>query len=158
MSPGSRFFWGNASQVSDCGNSGLLVPLSMVLNDASQSWGGANVCPIPDPRNPLLTLSVAASLGCLRKRTHLGDVQCRQMFGKTDPSVHSFIHSLIHSMRSYHILGSFFFFFFFYGIGVWMQDLHLEPLHQPYFCEEFFEIGSLMNYLLRLASNRNLPE
>jgi hypothetical protein len=23
-----------------------------------------------------------------------------------------------------------------------LQGLHLEPLHQPYFCEGFFEIGS----------------
>jgi hypothetical protein len=34
------------------------------------------------------------------------------------------------------------FFFFFCSTGVWTQDLHLEPLHQPYFCEGFFEIGS----------------
>jgi hypothetical protein len=31
---------------------------------------------------------------------------------------------------------------FFGGIGVWTQSFHLEPLHQPYFCDEFFEIGS----------------
>jgi hypothetical protein len=31
---------------------------------------------------------------------------------------------------------------FFCGTGVWTQGLHFEPLHQPYFCEGFFEIGS----------------
>jgi hypothetical protein len=36
----------------------------------------------------------------------------------------------------------FFFFFFFCSTGVWTQGLHLEPPHQPYFCEGFFEIGS----------------
>jgi hypothetical protein len=29
-------------------------------------------------------------------------------------------------------------FFFFCGTGVWTQDLHLEPLHQPYFHEVLF--------------------
>jgi hypothetical protein len=38
-------------------------------------------------------------------------------------------------------LGSFFFFFF-CGPGAWTQSLNLEPLHQPYFCEGFFKIGS----------------
>jgi hypothetical protein len=33
-------------------------------------------------------------------------------------------------------------FFFFGCAGAWTQDLHLEPLHYPYFCEGFFEIGS----------------
>jgi hypothetical protein len=28
-------------------------------------------------------------------------------------------------------------FFFFCGTGAWTQGLHLEPLHQPYFCEGF---------------------
>jgi hypothetical protein len=27
---------------------------------------------------------------------------------------------------------------FFCGTGAWTQGLHLEPLHQPYFCERFF--------------------
>jgi hypothetical protein len=31
--------------------------------------------------------------------------------------------------------------FFLCGTGAWTQGLHLEPLYQPYFCEEFFEIG-----------------
>jgi hypothetical protein len=31
---------------------------------------------------------------------------------------------------------------FFCGTRVWTQGLHLEPLHQPYFCEGIFEIGS----------------
>jgi hypothetical protein len=35
-----------------------------------------------------------------------------------------------------------FFFLFILGTGAWTQGLHLEPLHQPYFCEGFFEIGS----------------
>jgi hypothetical protein len=26
----------------------------------------------------------------------------------------------------------------FWGTGAWTQDLHLEPLHQPYFCEWFW--------------------
>jgi hypothetical protein len=34
------------------------------------------------------------------------------------------------------------FFFFFRGTGALTQGLHLEPIHQPYFCEGFFEIGS----------------
>jgi hypothetical protein len=33
-------------------------------------------------------------------------------------------------------------FFFFCSTRVWTQGLHLEPLHQPYFCEGFIEIGS----------------
>jgi hypothetical protein len=37
----------------------------------------------------------------------------------------------------------------FWGTGAWTQDLHLEPLHQPYFCEGFFET------LPGLASNLN---
>jgi hypothetical protein len=33
--------------------------------------------------------------------------------------------------------------FFFFALRFWgLKGLHLEPLHQPYFCEEFFEIGS----------------
>jgi hypothetical protein len=28
------------------------------------------------------------------------------------------------------------------GPGAWTQGLHFEPLHQPYFCEGFFNIGS----------------
>jgi hypothetical protein len=39
-------------------------------------------------------------------------------------------------------IGTILFFFFFCGTGAWTQDLHLEPLHQPYFCEEFLERGS----------------
>jgi hypothetical protein len=35
-----------------------------------------------------------------------------------------------------------FFFFFTCSIGAWTQGLHLEPLHQPCFCERFLEIGS----------------
>jgi hypothetical protein len=31
--------------------------------------------------------------------------------------------------------------FFFCGTGAWTQGLHLEPFHQPYFYEGFFEIG-----------------
>jgi hypothetical protein len=34
-------------------------------------------------------------------------------------------------------------FFFFCCTGAWTQGLHLEPLHQPYFCEAFFETESL---------------
>jgi hypothetical protein len=30
---------------------------------------------------------------------------------------------------------TFLFFFFFSGIGVWTQGLHLEALHQPFFCD-----------------------
>jgi hypothetical protein len=33
---------------------------------------------------------------------------------------------------------SFFFFFFLSSTGVWTQDLHLEPLHQPFYCDFFF--------------------
>jgi hypothetical protein len=29
----------------------------------------------------------------------------------------------------------------FYSTEAWIQGLHLEPLHQPYFCEGFFEVG-----------------
>jgi hypothetical protein len=35
-----------------------------------------------------------------------------------------------------------FLFFFFFRTGVLTQGLHLEPLHQAYFCEGFFKIGS----------------
>jgi hypothetical protein len=38
-------------------------------------------------------------------------------------------------------------FFFFCGTGAWTQDLHLELLHQPYFCED--EIGSSGTICLR---------
>jgi hypothetical protein len=34
------------------------------------------------------------------------------------------------------------FFFFFCGAGVWTQGLHLEPLHQLFFVQGFFKIGS----------------
>jgi hypothetical protein len=37
----------------------------------------------------------------------------------------------------------FFFFFFFCSTAVWTQGLHLELLHQPFFCDGFFEIWSL---------------
>jgi hypothetical protein len=30
----------------------------------------------------------------------------------------------------------------FFGTGAWTQGFHLESLHQHYFCEGFFEIGS----------------
>jgi hypothetical protein len=33
-------------------------------------------------------------------------------------------------------------FFFFCSTRTWTQGLHLEPFHQCYFCEGFFEIGS----------------
>jgi hypothetical protein len=29
--------------------------------------------------------------------------------------------------------------------GAWTQGLHLEPLHQPYFCEMFFSREGLAN-------------
>jgi hypothetical protein len=38
------------------------------------------------------------------------------------------------------------FLFCFYGIGVWTQGLHLEPLHQPFFVLGFSRQG-LANYL-----------
>jgi hypothetical protein len=34
------------------------------------------------------------------------------------------------------------FFFFFLSTGAWTQGIHLEPLHQPFFCEGFFKTGS----------------
>jgi hypothetical protein len=34
-------------------------------------------------------------------------------------------------------------FIYFCGSGVLTQGFHLEPFHQPYFCEGFFEIRSL---------------
>jgi hypothetical protein len=34
------------------------------------------------------------------------------------------------------------FFFFFCGTGAWSQEIHLKPLHQPYFCEGFFKTAS----------------
>jgi hypothetical protein len=48
-------------------------------------------------------------------------------------------------------------FFFFCNIGVWTQDLHLEPLHQHFFVMDFFffEIGSHKLFawqILRTAS------
>jgi hypothetical protein len=47
--------------------------------------------------------------------------------------------------------------FFFFGTGVWTQDLHLEPLHQPFFVMGFFKTG-LVNYLPWLASNCDTPD
>jgi hypothetical protein len=38
--------------------------------------------------------------------------------------------------------GVFFFIFIFCSTRALTQGLHLEPLHQPYFCKGFFEIGS----------------
>jgi hypothetical protein len=32
--------------------------------------------------------------------------------------------------------------FLFFSTGAWTQGLHLEPLHQPYFCEGLFKRGS----------------
>jgi energy-coupling factor transporter transmembrane protein EcfT len=32
---------------------------------------------------------------------------------------------------------------FFCDVGIWTEGLHLVPLHQPYFHDGFFEIGSL---------------
>jgi hypothetical protein len=34
------------------------------------------------------------------------------------------------------------YFFFFGSTWTWTQDLHPEPLYQPYFCEGFFKTGS----------------
>jgi hypothetical protein len=41
--------------------------------------------------------------------------------------------------------------FFFFSTGAWTQVLHLEPLHQSYFCEEFFWDRFSQHYLPRLA-------
>jgi hypothetical protein len=54
-------------------------------------------------------------------------------------------------------------FSFFAALGfelkVWTQGLHLEPLHQPSFCEGFFKIGSCgRNYVPELASSRGPPD
>jgi hypothetical protein len=47
--------------------------------------------------------------------------------------------------------------FFLSGTGVWTQDLHLKPLHQPFFMKSFLRQG-LVNYLPGLASNWDLPD
>jgi hypothetical protein len=39
----------------------------------------------------------------------------------------------------------FVFFFFFCASGVLTEGLYLEPLHQPFFVNSLFEIGSLAN-------------
>jgi hypothetical protein len=46
--------------------------------------------------------------------------------------------------------------FFVCGTGALTQGLLLKTPHQPYFCEGFFEIGSLE--LFGMASNCNLPD
>jgi hypothetical protein len=33
-------------------------------------------------------------------------------------------------------------YFFFCSTRAWIQVFHFESLHQPYFCEGFFKIGS----------------
>jgi hypothetical protein len=47
-------------------------------------------------------------------------------------------------------------FFFFFGTRAWTQGLHLEALHQPFFCEGSFEIGSCK--LFGLALNLDPPD
>jgi hypothetical protein len=41
--------------------------------------------------------------------------------------------------------------FSFWGTGTWTQSLYLEPLYQPFFCDAFFLIEGLTNYLPGLA-------
>jgi hypothetical protein len=48
-------------------------------------------------------------------------------------------------------------FTFFCGIGVWTQDLHLEPLHQPFFVLGIFKTGSQGINCPGLASNCEPP-
>jgi hypothetical protein len=50
-----------------------------------------------------------------------------------------------------------FWIFFFFDAGVWTQDLHLEPLHQPCLCDGFFWDRVSLNYLPWLALNHNPP-
>jgi hypothetical protein len=52
-------------------------------------------------------------------------------------------------------------FFFFSDTGAWTHGLHLDLLHQAYFCEGFFEIGSPELFAqagLELWSSWSLPE
>jgi hypothetical protein len=52
------------------------------------------------------------------------------------------------------------FFFFFFSTGVWLQGLHLEPLHQLFFVMFFFKIvshGTICPGWLELHSSRSLP-
>jgi hypothetical protein len=44
--------------------------------------------------------------------------------------------------RECHNANHFLSFFLFYGMGVLTQDLHPEPIHQPFFVMGVFEIGS----------------
>jgi hypothetical protein len=49
-------------------------------------------------------------------------------------------------------------FYFLGGTGAWNQGLHLEPLHQPFFCEGFFWYRVSQKYLPRLASSCDPPD
>lgn len=109
MSPGSKPFWGKASRRSVCGGWGLLVPLSMVLNETSGSWGRVNASQMPDPSIILITLSVATSLGHPWKRTHMeGCVAETDLQGRhIHPSTHSFIQHIF-IMKSHQICSQFY--------------------------------------------------
>jgi hypothetical protein len=51
-------------------------------------------------------------------------------------------------------------FFSFCGTGTWVQDLHLEPFHQPFFLKGFFKMGSLEPFArvgFKLRSSWSLP-
>jgi hypothetical protein len=54
---------------------------------------------------------------------------------------------------------TFHFFFFIFSTGVWTQDLHLEPLHQSFFCDGFFFWDRVsQNYFPGLASSHDPPD
>jgi hypothetical protein len=44
---------------------------------------------------------------------------------------------------------------FFGSTGAWTQGLHLEPLHQPFFCDEFFSDRVSWTIWFGLASNQD---
>jgi hypothetical protein len=46
----------------------------------------------------------------------------------------------------------------FSGTGVWTEDLHLEPFHQPFFCEGFFRDRVSWTVCPGLALNRSLSD
>jgi hypothetical protein len=59
------------------------------------------------------------------------------------PMLSFYHHTIAHTPSSMYLSSPFYILLFFCSPGAWTQGLHLELLHQPYFCEKFFKIGSL---------------
>jgi hypothetical protein len=65
--------------------------------------------------------------------------------------------SYIILLKQSHLLPFIYLFIYFAVLGFEPQDLHLEPLHQPFLLVGFFQDRVLKNYLPGLALNRDPP-